>query len=86
MSNEIFKPTPPVCDACGLPFRDEEWDNRHTHHEAGCPFNDDDDEDDFDMEEYSDLESAFDALMARDCDLNYHDSCCPVCNAARADA
>ena len=70
-----------MCDACGLPFSDEEWDNRHTPHEPGCPFSEECG--DPDMEEYSDLESAFDDLMACDCDLNYHESCCPACNAVQ---
>ena len=70
-----------VCDWCGLPFTDEEWDNRHTPHEPGCPNGGDHDEEDFDMEEFADLESVLSTLVDCDCDLNYHVNCCPVCNA-----
>jgi hypothetical protein len=93
VSNEIFEmiseSSNRVCDACGLPFvRDEwadEWEDRCSHHEPGCPFNDDDDDGDPDMEEYSDLDRALDPILGCDCDLNYHESCCPVCNAPRDD-
>lgn len=27
----------PCCDGCGLPFSEDEWDERHTEHEPECP-------------------------------------------------
>lgn len=46
----------PHCDVCGGHFDDQDWDDRHTDHEPGCPQN------------------------GCDCDVNYHDTCCPLCN------
>ena len=53
-----------VCDACGKPFTEKEWDVRHTRHEEGCPYEDE----------------AADGWNWCDCDINYHTECCPDCN------
>ncbi len=55
------------CDECGKPFTQSEYDNRHTHHEPDCP----------NENEWDDGIHHVDC----ECDINYHEGCCPVCAA-----
>lgn len=53
-----------TCDGCGLPFTEQEWDNRLTPHETDCP------------NYYSYLTGIY-VLESCECDRNYHDGCEP---------
>lgn len=58
--------TEQLCDECEREFTKNEWDHRHTHHEDSCP----------NENEWDDGIHHVDC----DCDVNYHDRCCPICN------